>query len=209
MIKMQHPDFEIYSQGIHAYRDVSCADCHMPYISEGGSKFTDHFIRSPLLSIETSCQVCHRWSEAEIRSRVHSIQDGVNQVRKRAEEAIALAHFDVRAGMQIGATDEELAQPRKLIRSAQMRWDYIAANNGMGIHAPQECTRLLGIAIDQAQQARTQAARILARHGYTDPVHYPDFSTKEKAQQLNETYSAGEAGPDLLKPQTQAAAGRD
>ncbi|MHC5074370.1 MAG: ammonia-forming cytochrome c nitrite reductase subunit c552, partial [Planctomycetota bacterium] len=36
IVKAQHPDYEIYLTGIHAYRGVSCADCHMPYHSEGG-----------------------------------------------------------------------------------------------------------------------------------------------------------------------------
>jgi len=29
--KAQHPEFELWSQGIHARSGVSCADCHMPY----------------------------------------------------------------------------------------------------------------------------------------------------------------------------------
>jgi nitrite reductase (cytochrome c-552) len=205
IVKMQHPDYEVYSRGIHAYRDVACADCHMPYVSEGGAKFTDHHIQSPLLTIETSCQVCHRWSEDEVRSRVESIQQTVADLRTRAEAAICYAHFDVRACMQAGADDNELKQVRRLIRAAQLRWDYVAAHNGMGIHAPQECTRILGVAIDLAQQCRTEAARILARRGHTDPVAYPDFSTKQKAQALNRTYISGKNLPDLLTRPTAAA----
>ena len=67
MVKMQHPDYEVYRTGIHAYLDVSCADCHMPYRTEGGVKYTDHHVRSPLLNIANSCAVCHRWGEEEIR----------------------------------------------------------------------------------------------------------------------------------------------
>ena len=65
IIKSQHPDYELYLTGIHAYRGVSCADCHMPYHTEGGMKFTDHHFRSPLLNISNSCAVCHRWSEKD------------------------------------------------------------------------------------------------------------------------------------------------
>jgi len=206
MIKMQHPDYEVYSKGIHAYRNVACADCHMPYVSEGGAKFTDHQIQSPLLTIETSCQVCHRWSADEVRSRVEAIQDTVSAMRTRAELALCYAHFDIAACMQAGADAAQLKPLRSLVRSAQLRWDYIAANNGMGIHAPQECTRILGVAADLAQQARTQATRLLAKLGHTEPVQYPDFSTKQKAQSLNQTYIAGENLPDLLGPPKAAAA---
>ena len=49
MLKAQHPEFEMWSQGIHARSGVSCADCHMPYQREGAIKVSDHHVRSPLL----------------------------------------------------------------------------------------------------------------------------------------------------------------
>lgn len=196
MLKMQHPDYEVYSTGIHAYRGVSCADCHMPYRTEGGAKFSDHHLQSPLLNIANSCQVCHRWSEDDIRNRVTSIQDKVREGRDRAEVAIAFAHFDIAACMEAGAKDEELENMRKLVRRAQMRWDYVAANNGMGFHSPGECQRILSAAIDLALQARVEAARVLARHGYTDAVQYPPFHTKEAA---TETISAWDPKADPSK----------
>ncbi len=56
ILKAQHPGYEIFKQGIHAQRGVSCADCHMPYKSEGGVKYTDHHITSPLANIDRTCQ---------------------------------------------------------------------------------------------------------------------------------------------------------
>jgi nitrite reductase (cytochrome c-552) len=197
MIKVQHPDYEVYRTGIHAYRGIACADCHMAYRSEGGAKFTNHHLQSPLLNIATACAVCHRWSEAEIRGRVEAIQDKVHEGRVRAETVLAQAHFDIAAARQAGASDEELAGGRKLIRGAQLRWDYVAANNGMGFHAPQECMRILAAAIDQAGQCRVECVRILARHGVTKPVQYPDFSTKQKAQSVIKPFVEGKP-PRLL-----------
>lgn len=208
MLKMQHPDYEVYATGIHAYRDVSCADCHMPYRTEGGFKFTDHHVQSPLNEIANSCQVCHRWGEDEIRSRVEGIQDKVREGRTRAERALALAHFDVAACAQAGATDEELAPLRDLVRKGQMRWDYVAANNGMGFHSPAECLRVLNAALELAQECRVEAARVLARHGYAAAVAYPDFSTKEKAQEINRRFAEGDA-PKLLVMTTAPADGAD
>jgi nitrite reductase (cytochrome c-552) len=191
MVKLQHPDYEVYRSGVHAYRDIACADCHMPYRTEGGVKFTDHHIQSPLLNIANSCAVCHRWSEAEIRSRVEGIQDKVHHTRGLAETTLAKAHFDIAAAQQAGATDEELAGVRKLVRGAQLRWDYVAASNGMGFHSPEECVRILATAIDLAGQCRVDCARILAKHGVQKPVEYPDFSTKEKAQTLIKPFVDG------------------
>ncbi len=198
MVKMQHPDYEVYRTGIHAFRNIACADCHMPYRTEGGVKYTDHHIQSPLLNVAGSCVACHRWSEEELRGRVKAIQDKVRAGRGMAERTISLAHFDIAAAMQAGATDEELAAVRKLLRGAQLRWDYVAANNGMGFHSPQECMRILASAIDLAGQCRVECARILARHGMTKQVEYPDFGTKEKAQSLIERFIDGRP-PKLLK----------
>jgi nitrite reductase (cytochrome c-552) len=99
--------------------------------------------------------------------------------------------------MEAGATDEELKDVRKLVRSAQLRWDYVAANNGMGFHSPLECERILAAAVDYAGKARIECTRILAKKGHTEPVKYPDYSTKEKAQELNKLFIEGKA-PKLL-----------
>ncbi len=192
IIKAQHPDYEVYLAGVHAYRGVACADCHMPYLSEGGVKFTDHHVRSPLLNIANSCAVCHRWSEEEVRRRVEAIQTKVASVKKDTEIALVQAHFDIAAVMQAGASDDELAPARKLVREAQFRWDYVSANNGLGFHAPQECTRILANAIDRAQQARLLVARILAAKGVAKPASHPDVSTREKAAAVMRAFEAGE-----------------
>lgn len=197
MVKMQHPDYEVYSTGIHAYRNVSCADCHMPYRTEGGAKFTDHRVQSPLLDVANSCAVCHRWGEDEIRSRVEAIQDRVREGRTRAAAMIARAHFDIAAAAQAGAKDDELKEVRHLVRRAQLRWDYVAANNGMGFHSPQLYQQTLAAAIDLAGQCRIDCARILARHGVTQPVRYPDYGTKQKAQALNRAFLDG-SPPSLI-----------
>ncbi|MEN6333643.1 MAG: ammonia-forming cytochrome c nitrite reductase subunit c552 [Phycisphaerales bacterium] len=197
ILKAQHPDYELYSTGVHAYRNVSCADCHMPYRTEGGMKFTDHHVQSPLLNIANRCAVCHRWSEDEIRTRVESIQAKTENAKLAAEDALVKAHFDVAAAAQAGATAEDLAGPRKLLRQAQFRWDFISANNGMGFHSPQESMRLLGEAANLAQQARIGAGRLLARQGVMQPVTYPDVSTREKAWEVTQGFVQGQ-GVKLL-----------
>jgi nitrite reductase (cytochrome c-552) len=198
MIKMQHPDYEVYSKGIHAYRNVSCADCHMPYRTEGAQKFTDHHIRSPLTNIANSCAVCHRWSEDDIRNRVYGIQDKIIEGRRIAEAALCKAHFDIAACKQAGATDGELAAVRTQVRKAQLRWDYVAANNGLGFHAPQECQRILAAAADLASQVRIECARLLAKKGITEPVIYPDWSDKAKAQALIKHFAKDQVPPRLI-----------
>jgi nitrite reductase (cytochrome c-552) len=181
MVKTRHPDFEVYEQGIHAYRGVSCADCHMPYMSEGGVKFTDHRIRKPSENVANSCQVCHRWSEDDVKNRIRSIQTKHKEVLKNACDAITAAHLEIGDATRLGATDAELENVRHTIRRAQLYWDYVASSNGSGFHAPQECARVLDKALNLALQCRLEANRIRAKHGATDAFVMPDLSTKEKA----------------------------
>ena len=74
VLKAQHPEFEMWNQGIHARSGVACADCHMPYMREGAMKISDHHVRSPVLNINRACQTCHKWPEAELLDRVETIQ---------------------------------------------------------------------------------------------------------------------------------------
>ncbi|WP_197512755.1 ammonia-forming cytochrome c nitrite reductase subunit c552 [Tessaracoccus coleopterorum] len=75
IVKAQHPEFDIWSQGIHADNGVSCADCHMPYEAEGAKKVTNHQIQSPMLNVNASCMTCHHSTEDEMKNRVVKIQD--------------------------------------------------------------------------------------------------------------------------------------
>lgn len=188
VVKAQHPDYEVYLTGVHSFRNVACADCHMPYRTEGGVKFTDHHVQSPLLNIANSCAVCHRWSEDDVRTRVEGMQTKVSDAMVQAEEALVHAHFDVAAAKQAGASDDDLKAARSLIRDAQFRWDYVSATNGMGFHSPQESMRLLGEAANLAQQARVDAARLLGRLGVTAAPRYPDVSTRQKAWDVAQSF---------------------
>lgn len=182
MIKMQHPDYEIFTKGVHAFRGVSCADCHMPYMSEGGIKFSDHQVRSPLTNIANSCQVCHKWSETEVRGRVEGIQRNHQQMLEAAQESITRLHLEIGDAIRLGATDAELERSRSLVSRAQLFWDYVASNNGMGFHAPQETARVLTKALQFATDGRLNIQLVRSKRGATDPVPLPDMSSKASAQ---------------------------
>lgn len=199
VVKAQHPDWELFLTGVHAYGGLSCADCHMPYKSEGGVKFTDHHVQSPLLNVANSCAVCHRWEEDKLIARVRTIQDKVQHATWQTEDALVKAHFDVAAAMQAGAGDEQLAEARQLIRHAQFQWDYVSASNGMGFHSPQESMRLLGESLNKAQESRLLLSRILASKGVSGFPVYPDTSTRVRAQKVVDIFTGqGEETLSLL-----------
>lgn len=182
ILKAQHPDYEVFMTGIHAQRGVACADCHMPYVKEGGQKFTSHKIASPLSNISGTCQVCHRESEETLRNNVYERQRKVKEIRDRSEIALVQAHVEAKAAWDAGATEIEMEQALQHIRNAQWYWDYAVAGHGNAFHSPVEVSRLLGLSIDESQGARLLTARVLANHGKNQPVPYPDISTKAKAQ---------------------------
>ena len=208
VLKAQHPEFEMWSQGIHARSGVACADCHMPYKREGAQKLSEHWVRSPLLSPNRSCAGCHPYGDDELKARVLAIQDrhfalltragqaavamldAIVAVRKpydeRAREGAvarareALAKTDGFAALAKEEQDKKLAAATKanllaawrevvgktpalkeleeLQRAAQWRLDFVAAENSMGFHAPQEMARILGESIDLSRQAEVKAA---------------------------------------------------
>ena len=184
MLKAQHPDYELYLSGIHAQRGVACADCHMPYRTEGGVKITDHKIQSPLANIANSCQVCHRESEETLRQNVFERQDKIRELRVKAEDLLVHAHYEAKAAWDAGASEEEMKSVLTLIRHAQWRWDYAAAGHGSSFHAPLEVSRILGTSIEKSSEARRGLAKILFKHGVTEEVAVPDISTKERAQKV-------------------------
>jgi nitrite reductase (cytochrome c-552) len=210
VLKAQHPEFEMWSQGIHARAGVACADCHMAYKRDGAQKISDHWVRSPLLSANRACATCHPQSDDELKARVEAIQDrhfalmtragkaavgmidAIVAVRKpyddrNREAAVAKARATLEAKedyLKASREDQEkklvaetkanlLAAWREVVerepaikeleglqRAAQWRLDYVAAENSMGFHAPQEMARILGESIDLSRQAEGKANAI-------------------------------------------------
>jgi nitrite reductase (cytochrome c-552) len=144
VLKAQHPEFEMYNQGIHARAGVSCADCHMPYTREGALKISNHHVRSPLLSINMSCQTCHKATEEELKFRVETIQTRTFELRNLAMDALVQLIGDLKSARERGFNDQQLAAARDFQRKAQFYLDFVEAENSMGFHAPAEAARILG-----------------------------------------------------------------
>ena len=163
VIKAKHPEFEMWSQGIHARSGVGCADCHMPYVREGAIKISDHQVRSPLLNISRSCQTCHRFPEEELKARVEAIQDRTHALLGRAEDALVALIGDLEQARKAGVAEDRLQDVFESQRKAQWRVDCVNAENSMGFHAPQETARVLAEAIDFGRQGQLRLRDILAR----------------------------------------------
>jgi nitrite reductase (cytochrome c-552) len=163
MLKAQHPEFELWSQGVHARAGVQCADCHMPYQREGALKVSDHHVRSPVLNLQRACQTCHNLPEAELLDRIHTIQDRTHALIQRSGAALTDMIDAIHAARQAGVPDEQLAEAIRLQRIAQFRIDYIYSEGSHGFHASQEAARILAEAVDYARQGQAIATMLNPR----------------------------------------------
>jgi nitrite reductase (cytochrome c-552) len=194
LLKAQHPEFELWSQGVHARSGVSCADCHMPYMRDGASKVSDHWVRSPLLNISRACQTCHQFPEAEIAARVDQIQTRNFELMQRGGAALMDLLDAIQAAKAEGATPEQLQGALDLHRAAQWRLDFIAAENSMGFHAPQEAARVLGEAADYARQGQ-----VLAMQWRNPPAIRPSPEVQQVPREIPQQ-GGGEPNTPVAEP---------
>jgi nitrite reductase (cytochrome c-552) len=144
LLKAQHPEFELYSQGIHAKSGVSCVDCHMPYKKVGAIKITDHHVNSPALKVGSSCRTCHNNTENELESRINTIQEKHLEMRDLVMDAL-VGYIEKLSKNQNHPQIEKL---RTYHRDAQYFLDFVEAENSSGFHAPQEAARVLMRSMD-------------------------------------------------------------
>jgi nitrite reductase (cytochrome c-552) len=160
--KVQHPEFELWSQGIHARSGVSCADCHMSYQRVGAAKVSDHDVRSPLQNLNSACQTCHHVPEQDLRQRILTIQDTTRALTERAAQAMTDMLDAILSAKAAGADEEQLSEIFALQRKAMWRLDFISSENSLGFHADQEAARILAESIDYSRQAQARALQLRA-----------------------------------------------
>jgi nitrite reductase (cytochrome c-552) len=160
--KAQHPEFELWSQGVHARAGVSCADCHMPYERVGAAKLSNHHVRSPLVNLNAACQTCHHVSEDQLRERIETIQSRNLALLETAAGAMTDMLDAILEAKAFGADEQDLAEVYDLQRKAMWRLDYISSENSRGFHADQEAARVLGESINYSRLAEAMAIRLRA-----------------------------------------------
>src|ERR1017187_912218 len=159
LINARHPEFEMWNQGVHARSGVACADCHMPYMREGGLKISDHNVRSPLLNINRACQTCHHFPEQELKDRVEEIQTRFFDTRNIALNALIDLIHDIKTAKDQGASDAELEEARTWQRKAQFYIDFLVSENSMGFHADQYSVKSLAEAINMCREGQLSLRR--------------------------------------------------
>lgn len=180
MLKAQHPEFENWVTSVHHDAGVTCVDCHMPYMRENGQKYTSHWMTSPLKTTEQSCLKCHDESAETLIARVKTIHDNTFKLQRIAGQTVAQAHLTIQAAMNRGATDEQLAPARLLIREGQWYWDWACAENSYGFHNTDKLMKSFALAIDRAHKAIEAANAVVG--GTLELAPLPELSAEQKAQ---------------------------
>jgi nitrite reductase (cytochrome c-552) len=123
----------------------------MPYMRQGAVKVSDHQVRSPLLTINRSCQGCHRAPEGELQSRVDQIQGRHVQARDTTFNALVQLIKDIETAQKDGTPKAQLDAARNYQRRAQFFMDYVESENSTGFHAPGYSLRVMNDATDAAR----------------------------------------------------------
>ncbi|MCG5532118.1 ammonia-forming cytochrome c nitrite reductase subunit c552 [Halorhodospira sp. 9621] len=217
MIKVQHPEFEMYQGSVHAEADVACADCHMPRVSKGRADITSHHLTSPLSSeemIKKSCQGCHEdKSPSWLRERTESHQERVWRQLNVAQEKSVRAHEAVRLAREL---DEEqldadlLDEARQMIRRGQWYWDYVSAENSAGAHNPSKALDTLASSQQYSNRAVELALRAsdyaIASDLFAAPIEelVPPIMEHSRALQMDEEHLASHPWLEYLDPLPEA-----
>ena len=90
------------------------------------------------------------------------IQDRNYQLLQRGGKALMDQLDAIVAAKKRGVSEEKLKPALELQRQAQWRLDFIAAENSMGFHAPQEAAKVLAEAIDLARQGELAVLKAAA-----------------------------------------------
>jgi nitrite reductase (cytochrome c-552) len=99
-------------------------------------------------------------AEKELEARVLNIQDRHHALMQRAAKATTDMLDAIVAAKKAGASERDLQAAALAHKKAQWRLDFVAAENSMGFHAPQEMARILGEVIDHARQGQLEADRV-------------------------------------------------
>lgn len=183
MLKIQHPESELYSSSVHAANGVSCADCHMPYVRKGSTKVTNHNVTSPLKDINAACKSCHTQSEDYLKAQISDIQKSIAFDLRSVEYAVVSLIMDIKNMRErLGALPQfqtdgkpddkkisaELKEVLELHRKGQMRGDFVGAENSTGFHSPREASRMLLQALEMARMGQAKLVQIALKHDFKD-----------------------------------------
>ncbi|MCL2464828.1 MAG: ammonia-forming cytochrome c nitrite reductase subunit c552, partial [Micrococcales bacterium] len=155
VLKAQHPEFESWSEGVHAANGVTCADCHMPYQRVGNQKVSNHDVQSPMNDISGTCGQCHTASEQSLRDQVTTIQARFTASRDAAMDALTQFINAIAAAKASGTVPQSQIDAALVYQNkASFYADYGYSENSYGFHAPDYFQRIFMESMDASRQGQ-------------------------------------------------------
>ena len=179
LIWPEHPDFELFSVGVHGKNGVSCTDCHMAKNKKTG--VTNHLISNPLDDFENACASCHDKPKQFYVDMLKERKAKANKLMADAVENVAKAHLDAGAAWKAGATEKEMAPVLADIRSAYFKLTSVI--RPQWFHSTEETFNGLADALFKSERARLTSLKVMNAHGVKDYTT-PTFKNKEEAEAL-------------------------
>ncbi len=155
LIKVQHPEFEMYTGSVHDKLGTSCADCHMPNVVEEGQEYRSHWAKSPLKTVSESCGQCHKEEPDALIANVQGLQKEVEALQVEVSDMLVKIIEDFGQLLEDRKLEDEeiIKELRSLHRKAQYRWDFVFVENSTGFHNVEKAKQTLERAKEYAQQA--------------------------------------------------------
>jgi nitrite reductase (cytochrome c-552) len=167
MLKAQHPEYEMWINGVHGAAGVACADCHMSYVRlDGKKKISSHHWTSPLKDPDLkACRQCHTdKTPAFLKERALFTQNKVWNQLLTAQDLSVKAHEAIRLaseyqGEKPADYEDKMIEAREWCRKGQFFWDYVSAENSVGFHNPAKAIDTLALSQQYSQKAIDAAVR--------------------------------------------------
>lgn len=155
LLKAQHPEFETFQGSIHNSLGLTCIDCHMPEVEDGGKEFRSHHWTSPLKNLENaSCFACHTSETKDsLIMKVEGVQEKVtNKTNEASDILLELVNELARAAENNTHSEEILNKARDYHRKAQFKWDFVFVENSEGFHNSDQAHKNLDESIKLAKE---------------------------------------------------------
>ncbi|WP_408955592.1 ammonia-forming cytochrome c nitrite reductase subunit c552 [Natroniella sp. ANB-PHB2] len=156
LLKIQHPEYEMYRNSTHDQLGMDCASCHMPTVEdEEGEEYVSHWWTSPLKTTEESCLGCHggEHSAESLEEWVNELQQEVEDKQLEASSLLVELVEELATKIENEQLDEEtIEEVRSIHRRSQLRWDFIFAENSTGSHNFDLAHKHLDEAIELAKE---------------------------------------------------------
>lgn len=154
LIKVQHPEVEVFWGSKHDDAGVQCSDCHMPQMTnEAGEIYTSHWMTSPRNYLNETCIRCHvGWSEAEAEYVISGVQGYVIGRIRKSEFWLVRFIETFEAAERAGVPEDVLEEVRPLHGTAHVHWEWWTAENSDGFHNPTQARESLTTSIAASRE---------------------------------------------------------